>query len=134
MTPFEDREGLARALRASGQPLGASDDFLCLLALDGPLPRAVVVTPSGLAYRMEPAELDPVIWSFAARNYFVVTGNLADRQRLAELANLPDVKEIGGSALSRKKGSSVSGISLDQLLAAYGYPGAAHVMTQTEMF
>ena len=60
-------------------------------------------------------------WAFAARNYYLVTGNIADRTGLAERAgvDLSTIK-VSGRALQRAKADGLSGMTLDQLLEAVG--------------
>ncbi|QEL56035.1 hypothetical protein [Chromobacterium paludis] len=116
---------LAR-MRAAGLPLqegtageaeGESDNskITALVAVGDDRLSAIVATPSGLVYRLEPERIEPDWWSFAARYYYIVTGNLADRQMLAELAGI-QASAVKGKTISRKKSAELSGLTLDQLL------------------
>ncbi len=116
---------LFERMRASGLPLASSggeeagdgdvSKITALVALNDGRVEAFVAAPSGLVFRFAPEVVEPHWWSFALRNYYIVTGNLADRLALAEVAEV-DAILIKGKCISRLKGSSLSGMTLDQLL------------------
>ncbi|MFK4705602.1 hypothetical protein ABIC83_002441 [Roseateles asaccharophilus] len=123
---IQNEKDLLARLRSAGLPLaepsgegeeGDSDNSkLCAVVsvIDGVL-AAVVASPSGLVFRFEPDHVDPQWWAFAAKNYYIVTGNAQDRKLLADLGGA-DIKAIKGRTVSRKKDSEPSRMSLDQLL------------------
>lgn len=76
---------------------------------------AYIITPGGAIYHLAPPTIEPGWWSFALRNYYIVTGNLVDRQILADRCQV-DSKLVLGKCFSRHKASAPSGMSLQQLL------------------
>lgn len=116
---------LVARMRASDLPLaspshdeaGESDSskITALISFVNGQADAYVATPSGLLYRFAPPEFEAHWWSVALRYYHVVTGNMADRLRLAELAGV-DPAQIKGKCLSRLKCTALSGLSLEQIL------------------
>ena len=121
-----DAIAVMSALKAAGFPLSSSTEsnegesdnskLVCVAEIKGDLIHAIVASPSGIVYRFEPSVLEPAFWSFAGRNYYFVTGNIADRRRAAELAGI-DVKLIKGKTLARGQGEALSGMTLDQMMA-----------------
>lgn len=120
---------LVSALRSAGLPLANAAEssetdsdasaIVCIASV-GPVGiHAVVATPSGLVWRFEPEGFEPRFWAFAARYYYWVTGNLADRRLVAELAGTP-LKDIKGRALLRGKVEAPSGATIDDLLRKLG--------------
>ena len=64
---------------------------------------------------------EPGFWAFAARNYYLVTGNIADRTGLAERAGVDmSTNKVTGRAIQRTKAEGPSGMTLDQILEAIG--------------
>ena len=123
---IDDPVRLLARMRSAGLPLqdggageveGESDSskITALVAVGADRLAAIVASPSGLVYRLEPEVIEQDWWSFAARYYYVVTGNLADRQLLAEHAGV-EIGLVKGKTISRKKAAELSGLSLDQLL------------------
>lgn len=109
-------------LRSAGFPLSSNDSengdsenskLVCLAEVQDKNIIAIVATPSGLVYKF--TEFDIEFWSFAARNYYFVTGNMSDREHVAKLTNL-DTKEIKGKTLMRGKSSCLSQMSLDIMI------------------
>lgn len=124
-TSIEQSDELIAAFGRAGLPIGEgekSPQIVCLLA-SGDIPAAVVACPNGTAYRFEPAVFEADFWRFALANYYVVTGNLADRHWAASLTGMTP-EQISGKPLSRAKGSTPSGLSLDGLLARLAPPQA----------
>ena len=118
----EQPEEIVAAFRSAGLPVGggavASDQIVCVAAV-GEIPAVVVVCPNGLVYRFEPQVFEQEFWRFAVGNYYMVTGNLADRQKVAALAGVP-ADEVKGKALLRAKSEGPSGLALDVLLEQLG--------------
>lgn len=123
---IDDPARLLARMRGAGLPLqdggageveGESDSskITALVAVSEDRLAAIVATPSGLVYRLEPEVIEQEWWSFAARYYYIVTGNLADRQLLAEHAGV-ELSAVKGKTISRKKLAEPSGLTLDQLL------------------
>lgn len=121
-----DPARLLARMRSAGLPLqdgvageveGESDGskITALVAVSADGLAAIVASPSGLVYRLEPEIIEQEWWSFAARYYYIVTGNLADRQLLAEHAGV-ELSAVKGKTISRKKLAEPSGLTLDQLL------------------
>lgn len=128
--PIPDAAALMVVLRAAGLPLSNTVEVLedesgascivCIAALRLDGVHALVACPSGLMYRFEPAAFEQHFWHFACRNYYLITGNLADRREMADLAGLT-AKDIKGRALIRGQGDDASGLSLDGLLGKLGW-------------
>lgn len=114
-----DSERLVLALKAFGLPVGAgageNSEIVCVVEV-GEAVRALVACPGGQVYRFDPPAFEHAFWVFAARHYYLVTGNLADRQLLAKMVGL-DPRELKGKTLERGKDGSASGKTLDDLLA-----------------
>lgn len=89
--------------------------IVALVAVSATKISALVATPSGLLYRFEPKAIERSWWDFAARNYYVVTGNMADRQQLALHAGV-EPKAIKGKTWFRKKDADLTGLSLDEII------------------
>lgn len=116
---------LMKRLRASGLPLSdqtadieeESDNskITALISIVDTTVDAYVATPSGILYRFSPGEFDAEWWAFALRNYYCVTGSMADRLKLAEMASV-DLSKIKGKVVIRTKSADTSGLTLDQLL------------------
>lgn len=104
----EGADGLAEGESAAGA-------IVALVSVAGGRLAALVATPSGLMYRFEPEAIEPTWWDFAARNYYVVTGNMADRQQLALRAGV-EPKAIKGRTWFRSKDAEPSGLGLDELI------------------
>lgn len=104
----EGADGLAEGESASGA-------IVALVSVAGGRLAALVATPSGLMYRFEPEAIEPTWWDFAARNYYVVTGNMADRQQLALRAGV-EPKAIKGRTWFRSKDAEPSSMGLDELI------------------
>lgn len=129
--PVPNAADILSALRAAGLPLavsapsdGDSDDsdasaMVCLAEVADARIWAIVACPNGLVFRFEPPVYEPAFWSFAAQYYYWVTGNMADRQKVSELAGIP-VKSMKGRCLSRAKSPALSRTTLDALLQAHG--------------
>ncbi|MBV7538459.1 hypothetical protein KW842_22030 [Duganella sp. sic0402] len=117
------------ALRAAGLPLANNIDIIeeessqsslvCVAEIDEDRILAIVACPSGQVYRFEPTVFEQSFWSFAARNYYWVTGSMLDREQVSKLTDVP-VKSIKGRTLTRGK-SLRSKLSLDSMLAELGY-------------
>lgn len=126
-------------LRQAGLPIasGMNDDdtkrsdIVCILAVDGKNLSAVIVCQS-FAYLICPCE-DDGFWSFAARNYYIVTGNMSDRAALATIAGV-DVKNIEGKRLDRFSSSSTSGASISEMMLKLGYTLQNKKPTQSCLF
>lgn len=123
-------------LREAGLPLESSNSdssesrskIVCFAQVRMDRIQALIVTPSGLAYRFDSVLFDQDFWKFAAGHYYWVTGNAFDRnqaQRLVGGAN------ITGRILDRKESGSLSAKTIDELLAACGYSDAP---IQNELF
>lgn len=114
-----DSERLVLALKAFGLPVdagaGENSEIVCVVEV-GEAVRALVVCPGGQVYRFDPPAFEHAFWVFAARHYYLVTGNLADRQLLAKMVGL-DPRELKGKTLERGKEGCVSGKTLDKLIA-----------------
>lgn len=120
-----DAEELLARMRAAGLPL-ASDETedsdesskscitACISILNGKV-HALVASPSGIIYEFAPEQFEALWWSFALRHYYIVTGNMSDRQALAEMA-VVELAVVKGKVLSRLKSNSPSGMTLPQLL------------------
>ncbi len=120
---------LFERLKSAGLPLSMASEgadgvnegesaggaIVALVSVVGSRLAALVATPSGITYRFEPEAIEPTWWDFAARNYYVVTGNMADRQMLALRAGV-DPKVIKGRTWYRKKDAEPSGLGLDELI------------------
>jgi hypothetical protein len=130
-----DAIGVMDALRKYGLPLDAgsftdsedsseesSNSKIVLIAEVYPHGiGGIIATPSGEVSKIMLTALeDKWFWSFAARYYYVVSGNMADRQLMANMLEL-DSKLIKGKCVSRKKSESISGFTLDGLLLEIGY-------------
>ncbi|MDD2741259.1 MAG: NAD-dependent DNA ligase LigA [Rhodocyclaceae bacterium] len=113
---------LIASMRAAGLPVGGEGDdageIVCILSV-GDLPSALVACPNGAVYRFEPPVFEEGFWRFAVANYYLVTGNMADRKKIAEMTGVP-TPEIKGKTLSRAKEEAGSGLSLDGLLDRLG--------------
>jgi DNA ligase (NAD+) len=123
------------ALSAAGLPIGASgDDIVCVVAV-GEAPIALVASPNGRVYRFEPTVFEVGFWSFAVANYYLVTGNQADRAKLAEQAgvNTSEIK-ISGRAINRAKSDAPSGMTLDAMLESLGIHGEEAKVEQGSLF
>lgn len=110
--PLSMASGGADGLTESESSAGA---IVALVSVVGGRLAALVATPSGLMYRFEPEAIEPTWWDFAARNYYVVTGNMADRQQLALRAGV-EPKAIKGRTWFRSKDAEPSGLGLDELI------------------
>ena len=120
---------LVGALRSAGLPLASAGEssetdsdasaIVCIASVGPAGIHAVVGTPSGLVWRFEPETFESSFWAFAARYYYWVTGNLADRHLVAELTGIP-LKDIKGRALLRGKVEAPSGATIDDLLRKLG--------------
>lgn len=116
---------LMKRLRAAGLPLTdqATDDdeesdnarITALISIVDTKIEAYVATPSGILYRFSPGEFDAEWWAFALRNYYCVTGSMADRMKLAKMASV-DLSKIKGKVVIRTKSADTSGLTLAQLL------------------
>lgn len=128
---FKDAAGLMRVLRLAGFPL--ANDFeqgdageseaskiVCIAAFSKGLICAVVACPSGLVYQFEPDFFEDCFWQFAARHYYVVTGNRADRTLMSTLTGV-DVGLIKGRTLVRSKTIEPSGLTLSDMFREIGY-------------
>lgn len=104
---------------ADGESESEQSKLVCIADVRQNLIHAIVVTPSGWVFRFEPTEFEPAFWLFAARNYFWVTGSLADRRHVAQLSGVP-FEGISGRALQRNKTVELSALTLDALLAELG--------------
>lgn len=129
--PLPNPSMIMAALRAAGLPLAsgqeedeagasAGSEIVCIAAVTDDNIHALVATPSGLVYRFEPDDLDAAFWKFSGSNYYWVTGNMADRQKAADLAGI-DIKQIKGRCLNNKKITEISGLGLDEVLEQLGY-------------
>lgn len=107
---------LIQSLRSFGLPLDESGTIVCLIELVEDNIHGLVATPSGLAYRFEPAEFEQDFWAFAASHYYIVTGNMADRKAFAETVNV-DASTIKGKCLSKNKTEPPSKMTIDDNLA-----------------
>lgn len=124
-----DASSIMAALRAAGYPLSSSTDaaegesdaskLVCIADVRESMMHAIVATPSGIVQRFEPSQFEPQFWSFACRHYYLVTGNIADRRRAAELAGV-EIKDVKGRTLLRGKSEDLSGMTLDGMLANIG--------------
>lgn len=121
-------QDLIASFRAAGLPLAdasaeqdedESDNskIVCLAEVNQSSVSAIVACPSGLIYRFEPTEFEPAFWSFAARNYYLVTGNMTDRNHVAILAGV-QIKMAKGRTLARGKSDRLSGLTLDEMVAS----------------
>lgn len=122
-TMHDDPQGLWRAFQAAGLPVGDDDasnaSIVCVLEV-ADTPSALVLTPNGQAFVFQPTVFEESFWSFAARHYYVVTGNGRDRQVFAERLGI-SVKEISGKALQRQRSEEISGKTLETLIREIGY-------------
>lgn len=128
-TPIMGEASLFDRLKSAGLPLSmagegadglvegesAAGAIVALVSVAGGRLAALVATPSGLMYRFEPEAIEPTWWDFAARNYYVVSGNMADRQQLALRAGV-EPKAIKGRTWFRSKDAEPSGLGLDELI------------------
>jgi hypothetical protein len=105
------------AFREFGLPVDGN--ITCIISVIDEQINAAIASPSGLVYQLGPGAPDRVFWQFAAKNYYMVTGNLADRQRLSKMIDL-QADLIEGKALSRES-AVPSELSLDDLLKSVGY-------------
>lgn len=123
-TAVEDAPAVIGALRAAGLPVGIPGDesaYIICVVENSLIPKALVACPNGSVFRFEPTLFEPGFWAFAARNYYLVTGNIADRTGLAERAGVDlSTNKVSGRALQRAKADGPSGMTLDQLLEAVG--------------
>ena len=103
-------------LKSFGLPLDDSGTLVCLTSVIDDNIHGLVVTPSGLVYRFEPAEFETDFWAFAATHYYIVTGNMADRKAFAETVNV-DASTIKGKCLSKNKTEPPSKMKIDDILA-----------------
>lgn len=126
--PVVDPVQTIQALRAAGLPLANNDSeegdseqrhLVCIAEVRQDVIHAVVAFPSGLIYRFQPSIFELQFWNFAARYYYFVTGNMADRRHVASLTGV-EVKEIAGRTLHRGKEETLSGMGLDEILAQLG--------------
>lgn len=124
---LDHTEKLMSALRQAGLPLAHADAedqgdvtdngrIVCIASVTENMVDALIAIPSGLVYLLEDDTWDMEFWKFAAENYYLVTGNLADRLYLAERAGA-DPKSVKGKAIMRAKSESLSTLSLDNILA-----------------
>lgn len=146
-----DPLGLIQALKRAGFPLqgestkegeteleedeSKASQIVCVLALsqdDGAF-QAIIATPSGAVFKIAPEVFDLDFWAFAARYYYIVTGNLADRAQLSERTNVP-LKEIRGRAAVRARAQAPSGWTLGQLLQHIGVVEAEDGPEQKSLF
>lgn len=121
-----DADAVLATLRAAGFPLASSSELtegesdnsklVCVAEVRNNMIHAIVASPSGIVYRFEPTVFEPSFWSFAGRHYYFVTGNIADRRRVAELAGI-EFKDIKGKTLARGKSESLSEMTLDGMLS-----------------
>jgi hypothetical protein len=131
---------LLSRLRTAGLPLssvtsdesatGESDSsrIVCLASIVDGNVHAVVLDPNGHAYRFEPAAFEKHFWEFAAKYYYMVTGNLEDRRRIAALTEVP-FANIVGRAVIRAKVTEPSGMTLDEMLTKFGITSAKAIET-----
>lgn len=139
------KTSLIERLRSAGLPLSgggadAADSdaeaessnavIVALVAVSATKISALVATPSGLLYRFEPKAIEREWWGFAVSNYYVVTGNMADRQQLAMHAGV-EPKAIKGRTWFRKKEADLTGLSLDEIIALVA---PARDQLQAELF
>lgn len=121
-----NRAELLSRLRAAGLPLAESigsvevgesegSKITALISLAGEVPSAILAIPNGFVYRIEPLEFDREWWEFAAKYYYVVTGNMDDRKELARITKA-DLVDIKGRLAVRKKTEGLSGLGLDEIL------------------
>ncbi len=119
----ENAAEVVAALNKAGLPIGtgaAKDQIVCVLEVSD-CPKALIASPNGLVYRIEPTVFEPAFWSFAVANYYLITGNLTDRALIAErVAFNPATGKIDGIALNRSRSDSPSGMNLDAMLTALG--------------
>lgn len=119
-----------RRLRAAGLPLiegeveddsdgGGADgkgQITAIIAFNDGKINALIATPSGIIYRIDPSIFHAPWWAFALRNYYIVTGNMHDRKVLCELTET-DTKLVKGKVVNRKKVDEPSGKTLAELMA-----------------
>jgi DNA polymerase III epsilon subunit-like protein len=126
--PVNDPAQMIQALRAAGLPLANNESaegdseqshLVCIAEVRPDGIHAVVAFPSGLVFRFQPSTFEFEFWNFAARYYYFVTGNMADRRHVASLTGV-DIKEITGRTLRRGKEEALSGMKLDEILAHLG--------------
>lgn len=120
---------LMASLRAAGLPLAysldadeedsASSKIVCIAEVSENNIKAIVATPSGLVYKFDCEVFEQSFWEFAAKHYYVVTGNVADRNRFGELSGIL-ATGIKGLLANRKKSTELSGFTLDQILSLIG--------------
>ncbi|MFL9611043.1 hypothetical protein ACKF11_13230 [Methylobacillus sp. Pita2] len=119
-------EALMASLRKAKLPLayagqegpeeGSEDSrIVCIASVSTTGIDALIVSPSGLAYRLTDETLDLDFWKFAAEYYYLVTGNMGDRQHIAELVGI-EAKVIKGKTLARGKGAELSALDLEDIL------------------
>lgn len=126
------KEHLIAALRVAGLPLSescqdtektagmlAGESVVCIADVRQRQIHGLVISSSGHVYSFEPDKLDVEFWAFAAEHYYIVTGNRADRQKIADLVDV-DVKRIKGRTM-RKRGKGLSHASIESMLEAFGY-------------
>ena len=115
----EHARSIVSALRAAGLPVGEdATEIVCLVEATDP-PKALVACPSGAVYGFSPATVEPAFWRFALANYYLVTGNLADRAWLAQQHGVAPAA-ASGKAIARDKGDVLSKRTLDQLCQGFG--------------
>ncbi len=122
---LSEARDLFERMRASGLPLACTDGedvgegdaskITALVVFNGTRAEALVAAPSGILFQFAPEVFEPHWWSFALRNYYIVTANMADRLALADSAGV-DPLLIKGKCVSRLKGQPLSGVALDKLL------------------
>lgn len=137
--PVANPTEIISVLRAAGLPLANTNEpgedesnqsqLVCIAEVHEDSIRALVATPSGLAYRFEPMAFEQSFWAFAARHYYWVTGSMKDREKVSALTEVA-LKSIRGRTLSRTK-SEQRNMALDEILAELGYFPAK---TQTDLF
>ena len=88
-----------------GIPGDESADIICVVE-NSPIPKALVACPNGSVFRFEPSVFEPGFWAFAARNYYLVTGNIADRTGLAERAGV----DMGSGEIAAEGSESDIGV------------------------
>lgn len=113
------KEGLLRAGITTGSVGEKDSRIVCVLAMSGDVPSALVCCPNDLMFIFTPSQFEESFWRFALDHYFVVTWNAADRQLLADKLGV-DVAKIDGKNLVRTRDSERSWMPLGDMLVDIG--------------